>query len=101
MERVRKYRVHKIGVFSEKRGCPNIDGVRIFKVNMVVMAKLMNYKNYFTGHNSYASEAILISMHLHQFNMVIYIYSQFHEICFIDTLVLTNLPILNQFMGHN
>ena len=27
-ERVRKYRIHEIGVFSEKRGCPNIYGVR-------------------------------------------------------------------------
>ena len=35
-EGVRKYRVHKIGVFSEKRGCPNIYSVRIFRVNTVL-----------------------------------------------------------------
>ena len=36
-ERVRDYRVHKIGVFSEKIPCPNIYGVRIFKVNTVIL----------------------------------------------------------------
>ena len=41
-ERVRKYRVHKIGVFSEKRGCPNFKGVQIFRVNTVIIAGILD-----------------------------------------------------------
>ena len=36
-ERARKYRVHKIGVFLEKKRSPNIYGVGIFRVNTVFL----------------------------------------------------------------
>ena len=44
-ERVRKYRVHKIGIFSGKKIlCPNIYGVGIFRVNTVCP-----FENFYCG----------------------------------------------------
>ena len=48
------------------------------------------------GNNSSIGEAILINLHVHQLNMVIHIYFQFHEAWFSQTLVMAILQILNQ-----
>ena len=41
------------------------------------------------------------ALHVHQCNILIHIYIQFHEIWFTDTLIMAKSQILNQFKGNN